>query len=57
MAKKKGQVVKIGLLCKACNTQNYITKLNKWTTPKFEMNKFCGNCRKHEAHKGREKLK
>lgn len=57
MAKKKGQVVKLWLLCSDCNTQNYITKLNKLTTQKMLVNKFCNNCRKHAPHKGREKLK
>lgn len=57
MAKKKGQVVKIALVCTTCNTQNYITKLNKATTPKLFRKKFCPNCLCTLEHKGKEKLK
>ncbi len=57
MAKKKGGVIKVALVCSECKATNYYTSLNKATTPKLTARKDCKHCRKHTEHTSREKLK
>ena len=55
--KKKGGRVKVALICTETNTINGFTVINKSTTPKLELMKYCKKLRKHTLHKSREKLK
>ena len=57
MAKKKGQKVKVALVCTESGQTNYITYINKAVTPKLEVRKYCRQLRKHTIHKSKEKLK
>jgi ribosomal protein L33 len=43
--------------CKECGATNYHTMLNKATTPKIELNKYCKRDKKHTVHASKEKLK
>jgi len=55
---KKGQRIKIALVCSECKSQNYITWRNKLNTPeKLKLKKFCKQCRKRTDHKETSKLK
>ncbi|MBO7094944.1 50S ribosomal protein L33, partial [bacterium] len=36
---------------------NFFTSLNKATTPKLSVSKYCKHCKKHTEHTSREKLK
>ncbi|MDD2537358.1 MAG: 50S ribosomal protein L33 [Candidatus Absconditabacteria bacterium] len=56
-AKKKGGVVKVAMVCSESKATNYYTKINKSTTPKLELKKYCPKLRKHVVHTSREKLK
>ena len=57
MAKKKGQRVKIGLVCSVCNRHNYVTEKNKVnTTESLKFKKYCLQCRKVTEHKEKKKL-
>ncbi len=56
MAKKKSKRENVWLECKECRSRNYRTNVSVAEgTPKFELNKFCKNERKHTAHKIRRK--
>ncbi|MBU3978993.1 50S ribosomal protein L33 [Patescibacteria group bacterium] len=58
MAKKGEHRIKIGLVCSACKSRNYITEINKMESPdKIIFKKFCNHCRKVIDHKKTEKLK
>lgn len=55
---KKGQRVKVGLVCTVCKRQNYITWRNKQNTPdKLKLKKYCKRCKKRTEHKETSKLK
>lgn len=56
MAKKSDRII-TALLCKVCNSQNYVTQRNKTNTQKLELDKYCNNCRKISSHKSKDKLK
>lgn len=54
---KKGSRVKIGLVCEACKTQNYVTEKNKLNQPEaIKLKKHCPKCKKHTVHKEKKKL-
>jgi len=56
MAKKKSKREYVWLECKECSSRNYRTSVSVAEgTPKFELNKYCKNERKHTAHKIRRK--
>lgn len=57
MAKKKGGVLTVALVCPECKATNFFTSLNKATTPKLAVKKYCKHCKKHTEHTSREKLK
>jgi len=55
-SKKKNEVV--GMVCKNCKSQNYITTRNKTNIEgKLILQKFCKNCKKNTKHKEIAKLK
>lgn len=56
MAKKSDRII-TALLCKVCNSQNYVSQRNKTNDPKIELEKYCGHCRKKTEHKSKDKLK
>jgi len=57
MAKKGARII-VGLICKTCNRQNYITERNKINTPeKLNLKKYCSHCKKITEHKETQKLK
>jgi large subunit ribosomal protein L33 len=57
MAKKTNRVL-IGLVCKKCKHQNYVSEKNKVnTTDKVLFSKFCKVCREITEHKEKPKLK
>jgi len=57
MAKKRGQRVKVGLVCTICKRQNYTTQKNKQNTQTaLKLKKYCSKCRKQTEHKERKKL-
>lgn len=58
MAKKgKGARIKIGLVCKECKKQNYVTEKNRLTTTeKIHLRKYCPLCKKHTIHIEKKKL-
>jgi len=54
---KKGSRTKLGLVCKACSSLNYITEKNKVNTPdSLALNKYCSVCNKSTDHKEKKKL-
>lgn len=54
---KAGATVKLGLICSACNSRNYLTSKNKLENKeKLLLSKYCRHCRKHTEHKETEKL-
>lgn len=54
---KKGARVKVGLLCKECNRQNYTTEKNKLNTQEaLKLKKYCLKCHKVTDHKEKKKL-
>lgn len=57
MAKKKAWRIIVGMQCKECGSTNYQTMLNKATTPKIELSKYCKKDKKHTTHVSKEKLK
>jgi large subunit ribosomal protein L33 len=57
MAKKGAREI-VGLICKDCGSQNYVTSRNKVNMEKkLEIKKFCPKCKKHTLHKETTKLK
>jgi len=57
MAKKKGQRVKVGLVCTVCNSLNYTTEKSKINSQSgLKLMKYCPKCRKHTEHKEKKKL-
>jgi len=56
---RKGPRQLVGLVCKDCNSQNYITERNRANTEeKLDgIKKFCAKCNKNTEHKARKKLK
>ncbi|WAM02842.1 50S ribosomal protein L33 [Mycoplasmopsis felis] len=39
------------LVCTDCKMENYISKKNKKTHQKVELNKYCSKCNAHTSHK------
>jgi len=55
---KKGARQLFGLVCKVCNSRNYITERNKVNTEeKLNLVKYCKHCKKRTPHKEVAKLK
>jgi len=55
---RKWNVIQIWLQCSECGRLNYTTTRNKVNNPtKLSLKKYCPSCRKHVAHKERQKLK
>lgn len=59
---KKGARELVGMICKDCKSQNYITDRNKVNMDvkgkgKLELNKYCPTCKKVTTHKETSKLK
>ena len=57
MAKKKGGVITVALVCPECKDKNYYTSLNKATNPKLTARKDCKHCRNLSEYKKKKKLK
>ena len=55
MAKKKTTIVH--LHCSKCNRANYTKDLNKKTTPKLEIKKYCRQCREVTPHVSKDTKK
>lgn len=56
MAKKSTRVL-VGLICKECGSQNYVTERNKTNTPEpLVLRKYCKVCKKKVEHKEKKKL-
>ena len=52
MAKKNENRVLVTLVCEECKNMNYtVSKNNKNTTERLELNKYCPKCRKTTKHK------
>ena len=61
MAKKGAREI-VALICKDCESQNYVTERNKVNMAekgkgKLEIKKFCKTCKKVALHKETAKLK
>ncbi|EKD62909.1 MAG: hypothetical protein ACD_52C00021G0002 [uncultured bacterium] len=61
MAKKGAREI-VGLVCKTCKSQNYVTTRNKVNMDakgkgKLQIKKWCRQCRKVQLHKETTKLK
>jgi large subunit ribosomal protein L33 len=56
-AKKKAGRIIVGMQCKECGSTNYQTMINKTSTPKLEVKKYCKKDKKHTTHASKEKLK
>lgn len=57
MAKKGAREI-VGLICKDCGRQNYVTERNKVNMEKkLELKKWCKQCKKITLHKETTKLK
>ena len=57
MAKKWHRIL-IWLICSTCWKQNFVTEKNKLnTSTKLSLKKHCTQCRKHNVHKEKLKLK
>ena len=55
---KKGAREIVGMICKECKSQNYVTTRNKINMEKkLEILKFCKRCKKATLHKETSKLK
>jgi len=59
---KKGARELVGMICKNCKSQNYVTERNKVNMDtkgkgKLELKKFCKTCKKITPHKESSKLK
>ena len=55
---KKGAREIVGMICKECKSQNYVTTRNKINMEKkLEILKFCKRCKKATLHKETTKLK
>lgn len=53
----KSARVQVGLVCKECKNQNYVTEKSKLnTTEPLEFKKYCNVCRKTTDHKEKKKL-
>jgi large subunit ribosomal protein L33 len=54
---KKGNRLKIGLICELCKSHNYVTGKNKVnTTESLKLMKYCKVCKKKTQHKEKKKL-
>jgi len=56
-AKKKTGRITVAMQCKECGMTGYHTNLNKATTGKLELKKYCKKDKKRTVHVSREKLK
>ena len=61
MAKKGAREI-VGMICKDCKSQNYVTDRNKVNMDvkgrgKLELKKYCKTCKKVTSHKETSKLK
>lgn len=61
MAKKGAREI-VGMICKHCKSQNYVTQRNKVNLDtkgkgKLEIKKYCKTCKKQTLHKETNKLK
>ncbi len=61
MAKKGAREI-VGMICKDCKSQNYVTERNKVNMDvkgrgKLELKKYCQTCKKQTLHKETSKLK
>ncbi len=56
MAKKWHRIL-FWFICKNCGRQNYVSERNKLNTPKIELRKYCPQCKSHQLHKNKDKLK
>jgi large subunit ribosomal protein L33 len=55
---KKGARELVGMICKECKSQNYVTERNKINMEgKLAIKKYCKKCRKQTEHKETSKLK
>jgi ribosomal protein L33 len=45
------------MVCKECWSTNYFSSINKTTTSKLELTKYCKKCKKQTTHNSKEKLK
>lgn len=54
---KKGSRSKVGLVCKVCSSQNYVTVRNKVNTQEsLALKKYCRVCAQTTDHKEKKKL-
>ncbi|OGK56044.1 50S ribosomal protein L33 [Candidatus Roizmanbacteria bacterium RIFCSPLOWO2_02_FULL_38_10] len=54
---KKGNRIKVGLICTVCKRHNYVTEKNKLNTSEpLKFKKYCLKCRKKTEHKEKKKL-
>lgn len=56
-SKKKTWRITVALVCKECWATNYHTSINKGTTTKLEVKKYCNKSKTHTLHGSKEKLK
>jgi large subunit ribosomal protein L33 len=64
MARKSKSDI-VGMVCKVCKSQNYVTTRNKTNIQvkspdgagKLELKKFCKQCKKMTLHKEKQNLK
>ena len=42
---------KVLLICSECLSRNYVTTVNKESSKKLELMKYCKNCNKQTLHK------
>ncbi|MFA7718186.1 MAG: 50S ribosomal protein L33 [Candidatus Absconditabacterales bacterium] len=56
-AKKKTGRIIVAMQCKECGKTGYFTNINKATTSKLEIKKYCNKDKKRTLHVSREKLK
>jgi len=53
----KSNRILVGLVCKDCNQQNYVTVRSKVNTQEpLKLRKFCNKCKKQTDHKEKKKL-
>jgi len=56
MAKKSSRIL-IGLICEACQQQNYITVKSKVNSQEpLKLTKYCKKCKQTTQHKEKKKL-
>lgn len=56
MAKKSTRIL-VGMTCKVCKNQNYVTEKSKLNTQEaFVFKKYCKKCRKSTEHRENKKL-